>query len=98
MRPTTVLVNPAEGSKPGNEIDVLETSEKWSDYRLEDGTVLRLKPILYRIVRVDGEYDSANNPLYVVTSAQVMNVHAPEHLCKPAEPGTPPSGSPAAAG
>ena len=38
------------------DVDVLESKEVWSEYRLADGTVLRIKPVMIMVARMDGEH------------------------------------------
>jgi hypothetical protein len=65
----------------GAEVSVEESQEKFNQYVLEDGTVLKLKTVLVSIVRIDGQYDSDGNPAYVVKTAPVVGiVSAPETL------------------
>jgi len=62
------------------EIDVMEAVEKWNDIQLADGTFLRLKSAITRVLRVDDVYDPEGNPMYVVQSAQLLVVKAPDAL------------------
>ena len=63
------------------EVSVSESTEKWTEVRLEDGAVLRLKPVVLSAVRVDGRYDSEGNPVYSLKVNQIMTiVSAPDHL------------------
>jgi len=54
--------------------------EHWNEYLLDDGTVLRMKSIVREVVRLDGHYDAEGNPAYIVDSANVTHVSAPEDL------------------
>jgi len=56
------------------------TAEHWNEYFLDDGSVVRVKLVATEIVRVEGEYDPEGNPVYVVKSANVLAVSAPEAL------------------
>lgn len=67
----------------GSEIAVSESTEKWSEVTLEDGTVLRIKPSVLSAIRIDGQYDPEGNPAYLIKAQQVvMVVSAPVHLRK----------------
>ena len=71
----------------GREVDGLEirfksVREEWNEYDLEDGTTIKLKAIVSNIVRVEGEYDAENNPVYVLKSANVAVVQSPDNLKK----------------
>ena len=46
---------PADSLQSSTEIEMLEAKERWSEYRLADGTILRLKPVMIAIFRADGQ-------------------------------------------
>jgi hypothetical protein len=46
--------------------------ERWSEFKLEDGTVLRAKMTILSAVRVPEMWDPQGNPFYVVNGAPVM--------------------------
>ena len=69
----------------GREVDGVElgfqtSGEHWNESLVDDGTVIRLKPVAGQIVRLEGEYDAEGNPLYLVQTTSVMFVSAPENL------------------
>jgi hypothetical protein len=65
----------------GFEVPVLESTERWTEVKLEDGTVLRLKPTVVSAIRVPGQYDQEGNPMYALKAANAMMVaEAPDHL------------------
>lgn len=59
----------------GVDVPVDESNEKWSEYTLQDGTVLRLKQVLTEVVRTEG-YDSEGNPVYVIKAQPVLSIVA----------------------
>ena len=61
-------------------IDVNQSSELWNHYLLEDGTTLKMKLVLTKVLRVDGEFDPEGNPVYVMQSTNVTAISAPKHL------------------
>ena len=63
-------------------IDVSQCSERWNEYLLEDGTVLKMKLVLQKVLRVDGQYDAERNPVYIMQSTNVSTVSSPEELKK----------------
>jgi hypothetical protein len=74
---------PISPAMDGSEIAVSESTEKWSEVTLEDGTVLRIKPSVLSAIRIDGQYDPEGNPAYLIKAQQVvMVVSAPVHLRK----------------
>src|SRR5262245_1980636 len=64
------------------EIEMLEAKERWSEYRLADGTTLRLKPVMIAIFRVDGQYTPDGEPVYDMKSTVITDVRAPTELIK----------------
>ena len=67
----------------GSEVPITESTERWTELRLEDGTVLRVKPNVLSAVRLDDRYDQDGNPLYAVKGSQTMTiVSTPERLRK----------------
>ncbi len=61
-------------------VEVVETTERWNDYKLADGTVLRLKVVLFEVGRILGSFSDDGEPLYLVKSANVVNTKAPAEL------------------
>jgi len=56
------------------EVEVLEAKETWSEYRLADGTVLRVKPIMIAVSRVDDADGGSREPIYNLRSTLVTDV------------------------
>lgn len=46
------------------EVPVTESNEKWSEFVLEDGTVIRAKINIISFMRIEGQFDAEGNPLY----------------------------------
>ena len=57
-----------------SDVEVLEAREAWSEYRLADGTVLRVKPIMIAITRVEGAETTNGEPVYNMKSTLVTDV------------------------
>jgi hypothetical protein len=64
------------------EVRVLEAKETWSEYSLEDGTILRIKPVMIEVSRVEGEHTPDGDPVYNMKSTLVTDVRSPQHLKK----------------
>ena len=75
---------PAGAVSTAQDVDVLQAKEVWSEYRLGDGTVLRIKPVMITISRVEGEHTIEGDPVYNMKSTLVTDVRAPEELKKSA--------------
>ena len=75
---------PAGAVSTAQDVDVLEAKEVWSEYRLSDGTVLRIKPVMITISRVEGEHTIEGDPVYNMKSTLVTDVRDPQELKKSA--------------
>jgi hypothetical protein len=73
--------NPNSPLRDGFEVGVSESTEKWSEVTLLDGTILRIRPSVISAIRIDGEYDADGNPGYMLKAQPtVVIVSSPEHL------------------
>lgn len=69
--------------RPGTiEVDMLDAKELWSEYRLSDGTTLRVKPVMIAVFRADGHESADGEPVYNTKSTLVMDVRAPNGAMK----------------
>ncbi len=66
---------------PGQEIEFKTEKEEWNVYILLDGTKLKLKPVVAKIVRLN-EYKPDGEPLYLVNASNVIVADVPEELMK----------------
>jgi hypothetical protein len=64
------------------DVPISKSTEPWSEYVLEDGSVVRFKSVATSILRVEGQYNPADGlPVYLVLSSPVVNVvSAPDNL------------------
>jgi hypothetical protein len=72
----------------GNEIEVVELTfqnvrEHWNEYLLDDGTILKLKPVATEVFRVPDKFDQDGNPMYIIRSRNVLVVNAQEQARRP---------------
>ena len=65
---------PIDSAQDANEIEILETRENWSMYRLADGTTLRIKPVMIAVFRADGQQGPAGEPVYNMKSTTITDV------------------------
>ena len=77
-----VTINMGGRQVQATPIDVNQSGERWNEYFLEDGTVLKMKLVLKKVYKVDGEYDEEGNPVYVMQSTNVTTVSSPNDLKK----------------
>jgi len=76
---------PNSPPRDGWEVQVRESTEKWSEVTLEDGTVLRLKMTVLGAVRIEGEFDPDGNPAYSLKMNPIVTtVNSDPRLRRPA--------------
>lgn len=80
-RPTKVMHN--DKMVDAVDVPILDSSEKWCEFTLEDGTVVRAKTSIVSAARVTGEYDAQGNPVYQFNiGATIGFATVPESLMK----------------
>lgn len=68
-----VRINVADKSFVGERVKIVQATEPTSEIRLADGTLLRLRTVALKVTRLDDQWDNEGNPIYVVTSSNVMS-------------------------
>ncbi len=53
-------------------MDFLTRKEDFNEYQLEDGKVLRIKMVVTRIIRLEGETAPDGSPVYLIQSQNVV--------------------------
>ncbi len=66
-----------DGGKGGREIEMVEAKEVWSEYRLSDGTRLRVKPVMLAVFCADGERTADGEPVYNMKATLVTDIRTP---------------------
>ena len=66
-------------------IGVTESTERFSEITLDDGTMLRAKLVVIEACRLDNRWDPATgNPIYLIQSQNIVSVvNAPDELREP---------------
>jgi len=65
----------------GEEMDFENEKEEWNVYKLADGTKLKVKLVLVNVVRSPDKYDPLGNPIYGITSQNIVKaLNVPEKL------------------
>lgn len=72
----------------GKQVDAIEVSfkvdrEDWNQYQLADGSELRMRLIVRQVFFLPGEFDDEGNPVYSVSSGNMLMVNAPDHMRRP---------------
>jgi len=88
-----IMQHPVTGErKTVTVVDFEVIGEPWSTYALADGTELRVKHPVQRVMRIDGEFTPEGEPVYIVIPCPMLvtNIMAPDHLlrvdARPAQP------------
>jgi len=67
----------------GVEVGVDESTERWSDVKLKDGSSFRLKISIISAARAEGVFDQQGNPIYTFNMAPIVALaEAPQSLKK----------------
>ncbi len=66
---------------PAEELDFEIEKEPWAVYRLEDGTILKLKHVLVSVARTN-RYKPDGEPIYVFQVSGVAHTEVPPSLKK----------------
>jgi len=61
-------------------VEPTQTTERWNEYLMDDGTLLKVKLILKKTYRLLDQFDPQGNPVYLVESQNVLTVNPPDHL------------------
>jgi hypothetical protein len=72
MAESKVKVQTFAGLVDGVAVQVEESTERWSDITLEDGTILKIKASVMSAIRPDDQFDPSGNPLYVLSIAPTI--------------------------
>lgn len=68
----------------GREVDAedleFETEKEcWNSYILEDGTRLKMKSVVAKVLRLEA-FNDAGEPIYLVNSSNLLSADVPENL------------------
>lgn len=65
------------------EVDWTSEKEYWNEYKLDDGTTMKVKLILKGVRRAKDQHTTEGNPIYIVQSMNVVRVlNVPKKLKK----------------
>lgn len=59
-------------------VDVIASDERWNEYQLADGAVMRVKIVLIRVLRADSMRNSNGEPIYQTQTQIVIDTRSPE--------------------
>jgi len=76
---------------PALDLEFEAEKEPWCIYRLEDGTVLRVRQVLAKITRLTDRYKPDGEPIYTLVGSVIVHADVPPQLKKCAEDAQPES-------
>jgi hypothetical protein len=72
-----------DSSENTTEVEVLDAKERWNEYRLADGTTMRVKSVVIAVFREDNRQTAEGEPVYSMKSTLITDVRAPSLSLKP---------------
>jgi hypothetical protein len=67
-------------SGPKKPVDIVSSKEGWSEFTLEDGTVLRTKAVVLDVRKMVGQYNQEGEPIYEMQMTMINQARVPEEL------------------
>jgi hypothetical protein len=61
-------------------IDITKSEERWSEYTLTDGTVLRVKTVIADVLKSKTQYSPDGEPIYIVKGGMAVAARVPPRL------------------
>ena len=58
----------------GTDVEIVEAIERFTELRLKDGTILRMRTNVVEVIRVDDQWNENGDPVYVVKSSNTVRV------------------------
>jgi hypothetical protein len=59
-----------------SDVPIVKAEERFNQYVLEDGSVLRVKSVATSMLRVDGEFLPDGSPVYIVLTSPAVSVES----------------------
>ena len=56
----------------GTPVDFMPRKEDFNEYQLTDGKIIKIKMVVTRIIRLEGEKAPDGNPIYLIQSQNVV--------------------------
>ncbi len=80
MAGTQKIQGPDGREHEAESIGFRSSGEHFNEYLLDDGTVLRIKLVVTKVLWIKDIYDQQGNPTYMAQHSQVTAVDAPDNL------------------
>ncbi len=66
----------------GEAVDIDESTERFTEIKLKDGTTLRLKTVVLEAIRSNNEYNDQGDPVYYIKHGVIVSATVPDKLKK----------------
>lgn len=80
--PQPQLVMGYDPTGPMEPVDIVSSRDGWSEFTLQDGSIIRAKAAVLDVKRAIGQFNPEGDPVYVLQLTMVNQVKAPPHLKK----------------
>ena len=64
---------------PVTDVPVVDHEERFLQYKLEDGSIIKVKNVATSVLRVDDQYLPDGSPVYLIISNPVVSVVSSPH-------------------
>lgn len=64
-------------------VGIAESQEPFSEYSLEDGTIIKSKQVITDVVRAVDRFNEDGTPVYLFKFQMVLDVRVPDELRRP---------------
>jgi len=64
----------------GEELEFKPKKEEWNIYEAEDGSIIKVKVVVSKIIRTNEKHPLRNDPIYSVSSQTIVDARVPEKL------------------
>ena len=69
-------------SGPKESVDIVSSKDSWSEFQLDDGTVIRAKAVVLDVKKMTGQFNNDGDPIYELQLTMVNQARVPDHLKK----------------
>lgn len=66
----------------GEEVEFTTERDEWGIFKLSDGTTLKVKTIINKVIRTENYNEESGDPIYIVNNTPFIFTDVPENLKK----------------
>jgi hypothetical protein len=67
---------------PKQPVDIVSSKDGWSEFALEDGTVIRTKAAVLDVQKLVDQYNADGEPIYMLQLTMINQTRVPDNLKK----------------